>query len=99
MRTSNQVIGGARKTIAKVLKIDADKVRVLAPYVGGGFGGKTGVGAEAILAAIAAERIGRPVKIALPRRQTAYMVHHRSHTTQRIRIATDANGRDTGHGA
>ncbi len=92
VRSSNQVIGGARKTIAKALKIDADKVRVLAPYVGGGFGGKTGVGPEAILAAIAAEVVGRPVKVALPRRQTAYMVHHRSHTTQRIRIAADEHG-------
>jgi xanthine dehydrogenase YagR molybdenum-binding subunit len=92
VRSSNQVIGAARKTIAKVLKIDADKVRVLAPYVGGGFGGKTGVGPEAILAAIAAEAVGRPVKIALPRRQTAYVVHHRSHTTQRIRIAADERG-------
>jgi len=92
LRMSNQVIGAARKTIAKALGIDATKVRVLAPYVGGGFGGKTGVGAEAILAAIAAERVGRPVKIALPRRQVAYMVHHRSDTVQRIRIGTDAEG-------
>ena len=93
LRTSNQVIGAARKTVAKALGIDAGKVRVLAPFVGGGFGGKTGVGPEAILAAIAAERVGRPVKVALPRRQTAYMVHHRSDTVQRIRIGTDADGR------
>jgi xanthine dehydrogenase YagR molybdenum-binding subunit len=92
VRTSSQVIGGARKTIANALKIDPDLVRVLAPYVGGGFGGKTGVGAEVVLAAIAAEATGRPVKIALPRRQTAYMVHHRSHTVQRVRIAADADG-------
>jgi len=93
LRISNQVIGAARKTIAKALGIDADRVRVLAPFVGGGFGGKTGVGAEAILAAIAAEHVGRPVKVALPRRQVAYMVHHRSDTVQRIRIGADAQGR------
>ncbi|MBJ6123036.1 xanthine dehydrogenase family protein molybdopterin-binding subunit [Sphingomonas sp. BT553] len=92
LRISNQVIGAARNTIAQALKVDKDKVRVLAPYVGGGFGGKTGVGAEAILAAIAAQHVGRPVKIALPRRQTAYMVHHRSDTVQRIRIGCDAAG-------
>ena len=68
VRSSNQVIGAARNTIAAALKIDPAKVRVLAPYVGGGFGGKTGVGPEAILAAIAAEQTGRPVKVALPRR-------------------------------
>ena len=93
VRSSNQVIGAAKVTIAKALGIDAALVRVLAPYVGGGFGGKTGVGPEVILAAIAAEKIGRPVKVSLPRAQSAYLVHHRSDTVQRIRIAADANGR------
>lgn len=93
VRSSNQVIGGAKATIASALGIEPDRVRVLAPYVGGGFGGKTGVGPEVIFAAIAAERIGRPVKVALSRRQTAYMVHHRSPTKQRLRIGADRDGR------
>jgi xanthine dehydrogenase YagR molybdenum-binding subunit len=93
LRLSNQVIGSARATIAQTLGIDPDRVRVLAPFVGGGFGGKTGVGPEAILAALAAERTGRPVKLALPRRDTATQVHHRSSTEQRVRIACDADGR------
>ncbi|ANC86098.1 xanthine dehydrogenase family protein molybdopterin-binding subunit [Sphingomonas sp. NIC1] len=92
VRTSNQVIGAARTTIAKALGLDPDKVRVLAPFVGGGFGGKTGVGPEVILAAIAAQKTGRPVKVALPRAQTAYLVHHRSATTQRVRIAATQDG-------
>ncbi|MEE8611357.1 MAG: xanthine dehydrogenase family protein molybdopterin-binding subunit [Sphingomonas aquatilis] len=95
VRTSNQVIGAARTTIAKALGLDTDKVRVLAPFVGGGFGGKTGVGPEVILAAIAAQKTGRPVKVALPRAQTAYLVHHRSATTQRVRIAATQDGRIT----
>jgi len=98
LRTSNQVIGAARQTVAKALGIDEARVRVLAPFVGGGFGGKTGVGPEAVLAAIAAERTGRPVKVALPRRQTASLVHHRSAATQRLRIACDADGRIAGIG-
>ena len=95
VRTSNQVIGGAKGTIAKALGIDAGRVRVLAPFVGGGFGGKTGVGPEAVLAAIAAEKIGRPVKVSLPRAQLAYLVHHRSPTTQRIRLGAGGDGRIT----
>jgi xanthine dehydrogenase YagR molybdenum-binding subunit len=95
VRTSNQVIGAARTTIAKALGLDTDKVRVLAPFVGGGFGGKTGVGPEVILAVIAAQKTGRPVKVALPRAQTAYLVHHRSATTQRVRIAATQDGRIT----
>jgi xanthine dehydrogenase YagR molybdenum-binding subunit len=70
LRTSNQIIGPGRQTVAKVLGIAPDRVRLLAPYVGGGFGGKTTVGPEAILAAVAAERLGRPVKVTLPRAQT-----------------------------
>ena len=95
LRSSNQVIGAGRATVAKALGIDPSKVRMLAPFVGGGFGGKTGVGPETILAAIAAEKIGRPVKVSLPRAQSAYLVHHRSDTVQRIRLAAEADGRLT----
>ncbi len=95
VRTSNQMVGTAGGTIATALGIDKGDVRVLAPFVGGGFGGKTAIGPEVILAAIAAERIGRPVKVALPRAQTAYLVHHRSATTQRVRIGADRQGRIT----
>jgi xanthine dehydrogenase YagR molybdenum-binding subunit len=93
LRTSNQIVGPGRQTVAKVLGIAPERVRLLAPFVGGGFGGKTTVGPDAILAAIAAERIGRPVKVTLPRAQTAYLVHHRSATTQRLRLGCDADGR------
>ena len=92
LRSSNQVIGAARKTVARALGIDVDRVRVLAPFVGGGFGGKTGVGPEMILAAIAAEKVGCPVKVSLPRAQIAYLCHHRSPTVQRVRIGADADG-------
>ncbi|RDE06090.1 xanthine dehydrogenase family protein molybdopterin-binding subunit [Sphingomonas aracearum] len=98
VRTSNQIAGAARKTIATALGIEASRVRVLAPFVGGGFGGKTGVGPEAVYAAIAAERVGRPAKVVLSRRQTAYVAHHRSHTTQRIRLAAGRDGRLSGIG-
>jgi xanthine dehydrogenase YagR molybdenum-binding subunit len=92
VKTSNQVIGAAAGTIAQALGIEAARVRVLAPFVGGGFGGKTGVGPEVIFAAIAAEKTGRPVKIALPRAQIAYLAHHRSATVQRLRIGCGEDG-------
>ena len=93
VRSSLQILAASRETIAASLGIDEGQVQVLAPYVGGGFGGKTGVGPEVVIAAIASRELGRPVKIALPRRQTAYLVHHRSETRQRIRIGCDADGR------
>jgi xanthine dehydrogenase YagR molybdenum-binding subunit len=93
LRASLQVLGSAKTTVAKALGIDKEQVRILAPYVGGGFGGKTGVGPETVMAAAAARDLGRPVKISLPRRQTAALVHHRGDTVQRIRIGCDAEGR------
>ena len=95
VRSSNQIVGAARETIAQAMHLPMERVRVLAPFVGGGFGGKTGVGPEVIMAAIAAERLRRPVKVALPRRDTAYLVHHRSATTQRIRIGCNREGHIT----
>lgn len=95
IRSSLQMVAGSQKTVAATLGIDPDKVRVIATYVGGGFGGKTGVGVEVVLAAIAAQEVGRPVKVALARRQTGQLVHHRSPTRQRLRVGADAGGRIT----
>ncbi|MEO5937376.1 MAG: xanthine dehydrogenase family protein molybdopterin-binding subunit [Sphingomonas sp.] len=93
LRASLQVLGAAKTTVAKALGIEPAKVRILAPYVGGGFGGKTGVGPETVMAAAVARDLGRPVKISLPRRQIAALVHHRGDTVQRVRIGCDAGGR------
>jgi xanthine dehydrogenase YagR molybdenum-binding subunit len=92
IRSSLQMLRWARATIAASLEIDASAVRILSPFIGGGFGGKTGVGPEVILAAIAAREVGRPVKVALTRRQTAHLVHRRSDTHQRVRIGCDGDG-------
>jgi len=92
IRSSLQMLKGAKGRIAASLDMEPANLRVLAPYIGGGFGGKTGVGAETIMAAIAAREVGRPVKVALTRRQTAHMSHRRSETRQRMRLGCDADG-------
>jgi xanthine dehydrogenase YagR molybdenum-binding subunit len=92
IRSSLQLLKNAQGTIAGSLDIKPEAVRVLAPFVGGGFGGKTGVGTEVVLAAIAAREVGRPVKVALTRRQTAHSVHNRSQTRQRVRLGCTADG-------
>ena len=93
VRASLQVLDAARTTIATALELDRTQVRVLAPFVGGGFGGKTGVASDTICAAIAARAVGRPVRLSMPRRQTAYLVHHRPGSEQHVRIGCDADGR------
>src|SRR4029077_3469595 len=56
-------------------------------------GGKLWVNADAILAAIAARKLNRPVKTALTRQQMFHVTTHRSDTIQRLRLGTDRNGR------
>jgi xanthine dehydrogenase YagR molybdenum-binding subunit len=68
-------------------------IRLVSHFIGGGFGGKLWVQPDAILAAIAAKQLGRPVKVALTRQQIFHVTTHRSDTIQRIRIGTDSNGR------
>ncbi|WP_088347077.1 MULTISPECIES: xanthine dehydrogenase family protein molybdopterin-binding subunit [Rhodomicrobium] len=92
IHSSLQLLKGSLAAISASLQLDPANVRILSPYIGGGFGGKTGVGPETVLAAIAAREIGRPVKVAVTRRQTAHLVHHRCDTRQRIRIGCTADG-------
>src|SRR5579884_205972 len=53
---------GVRDPLAAALGLDTDKVRVIAPAVGGGFGAKTGLYVEYVIAATIARALGRPVK-------------------------------------
>ena len=81
-----------REALARVLGLDADRVRIIAPYVGGGFGSKT-LHANTILAALAAEAAeGRPVKFALTRQQMFSGVGYRTPTIQRIRLGAGQDG-------
>ncbi|WP_369469654.1 molybdopterin cofactor-binding domain-containing protein, partial [Enterobacter cloacae] len=91
--TANQMIDWARQGMAAILGIDPDKVRVDSPYIGGGFGGKLFIRADAVLAALAAKQVGRPVKIALQRPLMPNNTTHRHATIQRVRIGCAKDGR------
>src|SRR6202795_4556132 len=69
LHTANQMLNQGQKVIATTLKIPVENVRLVSPFIGGGFGGKLWVNADAILAAIAARQLKRPVKPALTRQQ------------------------------
>ena len=60
---SSQIVAEARNAIASTLKIDPERIHVVAPFVGGGFGSKLGIHSETILAALAARRLKQPVKV------------------------------------
>ncbi|HEU0066296.1 MAG TPA: aldehyde oxidoreductase molybdenum-binding subunit PaoC [Sphingomonas sp.] len=90
--TSNQMIAWGKGDVAKTLGMPEDKVRLISPYIGGGFGGKLFVRTDAILAALGARAAGRPVKVALTRPMMFNNTTHRPATEQRIRIGCDKQG-------
>ncbi|SHH69699.1 xanthine dehydrogenase family protein molybdopterin-binding subunit [Bradyrhizobium erythrophlei] len=93
LHTANQMLSQGQQAVATTLKIPPENVRLISPFIGGGFGGKLWVNADAILAAIAARQLKRPVKTALTRQQIFHVTTHRSDTIQRIRLATDRDGK------
>jgi xanthine dehydrogenase YagR molybdenum-binding subunit len=91
--TSNQMIDWGRGDMAKTLDIPKENVRLVSPYIGGGFGGKLFLRAEAVLAALGAKAVKRPVKVALQRPLMINNATHRPATIQRIRIGASREGK------
>ncbi len=93
LHTANQMLNQGQKVVATTLGIPVENVRLISPFIGGGFGGKLWVNADAILAAIASRQLQRPVKTALTRQQIFHVTTHRSDTIQHVRLGTDRDGR------
>lgn len=70
----------------------SNKVRVIAPPVGGAFGGKN-CNIHLLLVAMAAKVAGAPVKLVLLRAQTFTLMPHRGETEHHIRLAADREGK------
>ena len=96
--TSNQMIAWRTGDLAKTLGIPKENVRLISPFIGGGFGGKLFLRADAVLAALGARAAGRPVKVALQRPLMFNNTTHRPATIQRIRIGADTDGKITAIG-
>lgn len=92
---STQYVSGVRRTVAKTLGLSPDKLRVVCPFVGGGFGCKGSVWSHVVLAAMAARQAGRPVKLVLERAQMFGPVGGRPRTEQRIAMGAASDGRFT----
>jgi xanthine dehydrogenase YagR molybdenum-binding subunit len=91
--TSNQMIDWGKGDLAKTLGIPKENVRLISPFIGGGFGGKLFVRSDAVLAALGARASGRPVKVTLPRPLMFNNTTHRPATIQRVRIGAGRDGR------
>jgi xanthine dehydrogenase YagR molybdenum-binding subunit len=83
----------AHNEIAELFELEPERVRVISQHVGGGFGSKGTPRPQAVLAAVAARIVERPVKVALTRQQLFSMVGYRTPTIQRVRLGASRDGR------
>jgi xanthine dehydrogenase YagR molybdenum-binding subunit len=93
MHDSNQGSTVVARTLAPLFDLSVESVQVVAEHVGGGFGSKGTPRCQAVLAAMAAREVDRPVRLALTRQQQFSLVGYRTPTIQRIRLGADADGR------
>ena len=92
---ATQYVSGVKSSMAKTLGIPDDNIRVICPFVGGGFGCKGSMWSHVVLAAMAAKQINRPVKIALERPQMFGPVGARPQTYQHIVLGATRDGKLT----
>ncbi len=88
---ASQLVNGVAGTMAMIFGLKPDQVRVLSPYVGGGFGGKC-LWDHQILAVAASRLAGRPVRIMLSREAVYRIVGGRTLTEQRVALGAKADG-------
>jgi xanthine dehydrogenase YagR molybdenum-binding subunit len=92
---STQWVLGTRQVAAETLGIPSESVHIISPFVGGGFGCKGWTWWHPILAAIAARKVGRPVKLALKRQDMFNSCGFRPATVQEITLGATRDGKLT----
>ncbi|PRY41234.1 carbon-monoxide dehydrogenase large subunit [Geodermatophilus tzadiensis] len=92
MWSATQIPHVLRVMLAMVTGIPEHKLRVVAPDVGGGFGGKLQVNPEEVLALLIARRLGKPVKWTETRSESLMTAHHGRDQVQFIDVAADREG-------
>ncbi|MDT7538667.1 MAG: aerobic carbon-monoxide dehydrogenase large subunit, partial [Actinomycetota bacterium] len=93
--SSTQVPHLLRLFYAVQMGISEDKVRVIAPEVGGGFGSKLQITAEESLCAWASKKLGRPVKWIETRSENMAVSHHGRDQVDYVRMGATSDGRIT----
>lgn len=89
----SQWIDGMAEKYAGSFGIPFENVRIVSPYVGGGFGSKAQVLPHSLTAAVAARMLGRPVKLAVTRPQTFTAFGGRPSTRQTLKLGATRDGR------
>jgi xanthine dehydrogenase YagR molybdenum-binding subunit len=92
---SSQGVVNHRIVMSEVLGLSRENVRVVSRFIGSGFGGKLFPWPQSTMAAAAARKLNRPVKLSVDRRMMFSNVGHRPHTQQRIRLGATQDGKLT----
>ena len=90
---SSQGVVNLRSVLAQMFDLPKENVRVITKFVGSGFGGKLFPWTHCALAAAAARRLGKPVKLVLSRKMMFQTVGHRPRTQQRVRLGATPDGK------
>jgi CO/xanthine dehydrogenase Mo-binding subunit len=91
--TSSQSPFAQRNLLAKALKMPYNKLRVIAPYLGGGFGSKAGVSIESCVIPLAMKTSPRPVKLRMTREEEFYCTFVRQGLKAKVKIGVDSDGK------
>ncbi len=92
VNTPSQWVRGKQAALAKIFGIPMEDVHIESPYIGGGFGGKATLLAHTVLVAMAARRLGRPVKLVVPREAMFTVGSFRPATRSRVRLGARKDG-------
>lgn len=90
---ASQGVVVAKGALSKIFAMPPERITVHAPYIGSGFGSKLWTWPHAIATAAASRELRRPVQLVVPRQQMFTTTGHRPETRQRLRLATDDNGK------
>ncbi|SHJ77778.1 xanthine dehydrogenase YagR molybdenum-binding subunit [Aureimonas altamirensis DSM 21988] len=91
----SQYVNNVKFGLAEQLGIDAERIRVISTYVGGAFGAKGFLTQRTALVAVAARRLGRPVKLVATRAQGFTVSGYRAETRHHIQLGAERDGRLT----
>jgi xanthine dehydrogenase YagR molybdenum-binding subunit len=90
---STQGVVNLRSVLAQMFGLPKENVRVIAKFLGSGFGGKLYPWTHVSLAAAAARQLGKPVKLVVSRKMMFQAVGHRARTQQRLRLGATREGK------
>lgn len=89
----SQWVAGAQVEIAEWMGIEVEDVRIISPYVGGGFGSKPVPYTHVALASVASRALNRPIKVSLTRPQTFTGLGGRAATSQQLELGASRDGK------